>query len=177
MAQNVKTFFSAFQDKSTFRGILGRCLPTINMSGGGIGVHGRRRRGTTQESTRDRARDTFLREVPRYEGTDDDFERAHARLYGKEEGLRPDGKHQHGSAHFPRGSERQRLHTQYSKTTKPRDNARDAYQDGLRAAEREYDRMGVEERDYYRDHTGGLAPYQHERLDPRAKRLRDLSLE
>ena len=125
-----------------------------------------RRRGATQGSA-------FMRDVPRYAGTDEDFERSHAQRYGREEGLGSDGKHHHGSHHFPRGSERQKLHTQYSKSTRPRDDSRKAYNNGLAAAERDYNRLDDDEREYHRDYTGGLTPYQHERLDPRAKAYRD----
>lgn len=110
-----------------------------------------------------------------YTGTDEDYERAHARRYGQEEGLGPNGKHHHGSARFPCGSERQVMHTKYSMSTKPRDMSRTAYEEELRAAEREVGRMGIQEQEYYRNHTGGLTPHQHERLDPRASKYRDNS--
>ena len=110
-----------------------------------------------------------------YTGTDKHFEEAHAQRYGREEGLGPNGKHHHGSARFPPGSERGVMHTQYSKSTGPRDTARRAYEEGLRAAQRELEKMGIQEQEYYRNHTGGLTPYQHERLDPRASDYRDHS--
>ena len=125
-----------------------------------------RRRGATQGSA-------FMRDVPRYAGTDEDFERSHAQRYGREEGLGADGKHHHGSHRFPRGSERQQMHTQYSRSTRPRDNSRTAYNNGLAAAERDVNRLDEDEREYYRGYTGGLPPYQHERLDPHAKAYRD----
>ena len=35
--------------------------------------------------------------------------------------------------------------------------------------------MSIEEQKYYRTQTGGFAPHQHERLDPRAAQFRDAS--
>lgn len=107
-----------------------------------------------------------------YAGTSEDFERAHTRRYGREEGLGPNGEHLHGP-HFPRGSDRQKLHTQYNASTHGRDVARGAYQRGLTAAEDEYLDMGKHEKIYYEENTGGLPPHQHERLDPRAREYRD----
>ena len=125
-----------------------------------------RQRGATPGSA-------FMQDVPRYAGTDEDYEKSHAQRYGREERLGPDGKHHHGSYQFPRGSDRQKMHTQYSKSTRPRDNSRTAYNNGLAAAERDVNRLDEEDREYYRDYTGGLPPYQHERLNPHAKAYRD----
>ncbi|CAF9937417.1 MAG: hypothetical protein ALECFALPRED_007244 [Alectoria fallacina] len=142
------------------------------MDSDGFAVQGRRR-GGTREHTRDRDQASFLRDVPKYAGTSEDFERAHAQRYGREEGLGRDGKHSHGSLKFPHGSDREKLHTQYSASTKGRDATRNAYKMGLRAAKEEHVEMKKEQREYYRDNTGGLPPHQHERLDPRAKEYRD----
>ena len=142
------------------------------MDSDGFAVQGRRR-GGTREPTRDRDRDSFLRDVPKYAGTSENFDRAHAQRYGREEGLRPDGKHNHGSNRFPHGSDRQKLHTQYSASTNGRDVTRGAYEKGLKAAKNEYDDMDEEEQEYYHQNTGGLPPHQHERLDPRATEYRD----
>lgn len=141
------------------------------MDSDGFAVQGRRR--GTREPTRDRDRDTFLRDVPKYAGTSENFDRAHAQRYGREEGLGRDGKHSHGSFKFPHGSDRQKLHTQYSASTKGRDTARNAYQMGLGAANEEVEGMDKEQGDYYRTNTGGLPPHQHERLDPRAREYMD----
>ena len=146
------------------------------MDSDGFAVQGRRRRGTTQRSGRDRDRETFNREVPKYSGTAEDFDRAHAQRYGREEGLGPDGKHHHGSYQFPHGSDRQKLHSRYSASTKARDGARSAYERGLATATQEYNMMEEEEQEYYTANTGGLAPHQHERLDPHAKQYRDKTL-
>lgn len=127
----------------------------------------RRRAGT---------REAFLRDVPSYSGTDKDFESSHYKSYGREEKLGPDGKHHHGSNHFPRGSDREQMHTQYTKSTRPRDDSRAAYHNGVIAAQKELGRMSAEEQKYYRTQTGGFAPHQHERLDPRAAQFRDDSL-
>lgn len=142
------------------------------MDDDGFATHSRRRRGTI----RDRGGDYSLSRTPKYTGTDGYFEEAHAQRYGREEGLGPNGKHHHGSARFPPGSEREVMHTQYSKSTKPRDMSRMAYEEEVRAAERELKRMSIQEQQYYKKHTGGLTPLQHERLDPRASNYRDNSL-
>ena len=138
----------------------------------------RRRRGPTRASTgdrvRDRDRESFLRDSPSFEGTDEEFSRAHARRYGAEEGLGPDGSHRHGE-HFPHGSDRQRLHNQYTATTRGRNSRRDEYRNGLDAARRELGSMTREEQTYYRDNTGGLPPHQHARLDPRAQQWSDIA--
>lgn len=141
------------------------------MDDDGFATLSRRRRGTI----RDRDGGSSLSRTPRYTGTDEYFEEAHARRYGREEGLGPNGKHHHGSARFPRGSEREVMHTQYSRSTRPRDMSRTAYEDELSAAGREFKRMGIQEQQYYKKHTGGLTPLQHERLDPRASDFRDNS--
>ena len=146
------------------------------MEDDGFAMQSRRRRGTTREPARDRGKESFMRDVPNYEGTSEEFDRAHARRYGREEGLGPDGRHEHGQAHFPQGSDRQKLHTQYSASTKGRNFKRDAYNHGLRGAEKEFRAMDREEQNYYRTNTGGLTPLQHERLDPRAQEWKDISL-
>ena len=143
------------------------------MDSDGFAVQGRRRGGTNRGNVRDRDHASFVRDVPKYAGTSKDFDSSHARRYGREEGLGPDGHHHHGSMQFPRGSERQKLHTQYSASTKARDNTRRGYDNEVLAANKELRSMSVEQREYYRDHTGGLAPDQHERLDPRAQAYRD----
>ena len=142
------------------------------MDNDGFAVQQRRRRGTTREP----GLNSFLREGLNYTGTDENFKKNHARLYGREEGLGPDGEHHHGSR-FPRGSDREKLHTHYSKSTRPRDNSRTAYENGVLAARDELKRMGRKAQDYYERHTGGFAPHQHERLDPRATNYRDSTLE
>ena len=145
------------------------------MDDDGFAVQSRRRRGTMRQPAHDRGKESFLREVPDYAGTSEEFDRAHARRYGREEGLGPDGKHAHGQAHFPHGSDRQKLHTQYSASTQGRNFKRDAYNQGLRAAEKEFRSMDVEEQQFYRTNSGGLTPLQHEHLDPRAEEWRDIS--
>ena len=141
----------------------------------GFTVQSSRRRGATREPARGRGRESFLQEVPRYGGTDEDYDRAHYGRYGHEEGMISEGHH-HGSAQFPHGSDRQKLHTHYSNSTKPREKARNAYRNGLGEANEEYQSMSRAEQQYYKEHTGGLPPHLHERLDPRAKDLRDKSL-
>lgn len=146
------------------------------MDDDGFTLHNRGRRNTTRGSALDRGFDTFHREVPRYQGSSRDFDSAHARRYGREEGLGRDGGH-HESSGFPHGSDRQKLHAQYAQSTRARDRARNAYQHGLADATDEFDDMTYEEQQYYKKHTGGLPPDQHERLDPRAGQYRDKSYE
>lgn len=89
------------------------------MDDDGFAVHSRRRGYSIREPARDRDRATFLREVPKYAGTSEDFDRAHAKRYGREEGLGPDAKHHHGSYQFPHGSDRQKLTSEdTTKTTR-----------------------------------------------------------
>ena len=145
------------------------------MDADGFAVQGRGRKVKNRETVRDRDRASFLREVPNYRGTPEDFERTHAARYGREEGLGPDGKHHHGSHQFPSGSDRKKLYDQYSASTRGRDTARNGYKDGLGAANNELRRMGKEQRQHYHDNTGGLPPHQHERLEPRARDLMERS--
>ena len=141
----------------------------------GFSMQSRRRRGSGREPAPGRGSDEFLTRVPNYGGSDEQFEREHARLYGKEEKFGPDGKHQQYQRHFPNGSERERLYMQYNASTKGRDSKRASYNAGLTAATNELDLMDDEEQSYYEEHTGGFTPLQHERLDPRARAWRDTS--
>ena len=143
------------------------------MDDDGFAVHSPRRRYSNREPARERDRATFLREVPKFAGTSEEFDRAHAKRYGREEGLGPDGRHSHRQMEFAHGSDRQKLYDRYDASTKPSNRARRAYETGLTAAKNEYVDMNKEEQDYYEANTGGLRPDQHELLDPRAKDWRD----
>ena len=143
------------------------------MDDDGFAVQGRRRKGATREAVRDRDRTSFLKDVPRYAGTSEEFSSAHARRYGREEGLGPNGTHDHRSHQFPPGSERDKMYKSYNASTRGRDVARDAYQTGLASAKNQNRRMTEDEEEYYRENTGGLRPDQHEQLDPRAALYRD----
>ncbi len=169
LPNNVISFISSFFLQSNYP------FQRLNMDDDGFVIQSRRR-GARRASTRDRDRDDapFLRDVPRFEGTSEEFNRAHARRYGAEEGLGPDGSHRHGY-HFPHGSDRERLYTTYSASTMGRNTRRDAYQNGLTNAEEELQDMSMEEQEYYRQNTGGLPPHQHARLDPRAREWSDIS--
>ena len=146
------------------------------MDDDGFSLHRPKRRGTNREPAPDRGREEFRRNVQRYEGTSEDFDRVHARRYAKEEGLGPDGRHRHGQTHFPRGSERERLHTLYSASTKGKNTKRDAYLTEEKRAKSEFVAMEDEEQEYYTENSGGFTPRQHERLEPRARDWRDTSL-
>lgn len=144
------------------------------MDDDGFAMQGRRRRGTFREPASDRGLDSFLREVPKYSGTNEDYAEEHARRYGREEGLAPDGRHRPGNV-FPPGSNRQKMHERYDNSTEARNFTRDAYNDELLSAQKELKKMSNAEQRYYAQQTGGLPPHQHERLEPRAAEFRDKS--
>ena len=143
------------------------------MDDDGFVVHQRRRRVATREP----GRESFLKEGLSYSGTEEEFDSNHARLYGREEGFGPNGKHNHGPRRFPLGSDREILHTRYSQTTALRDNHSDAYKNGVSAAKRELKSMSRPEQHYYETQTGGFAPRQHGNLGTHAKNWSDVSLE
>ena len=118
---------------------------------------------------RDRDLASFQQDFQKYEGSRDAYDANHSRLYGKEEGL-PHKKHE-----FPRGSDRQRRHEQYTASTKPKDRAKAVYEKDFAAARKDFDGMSEEEKAFYDQETGGLTPLQHERLDPRSRDYRDKS--
>ena len=121
----------------------------------------------------DRNLATFERDCPRYEGTPEEFSGHHAKRYGHEEQLNPDGSHQLKTPKFPNSTTRDDQHKQYSQSTKARDKARNGYENGHRDAERDFKRMTVHEIDYYKAHTSGLVPDQHAALERRARELQD----
>ena len=143
------------------------------MDNDGFEVQKRRRGYSSRDPTRDRGRAEFLSQVEKYEGTPEDFSRAHARRYGREEGLGPDGSHDHVASEFPRGSDRQRMYDQYDASTRGMNSARKSYSRGLVAAQNEMRAMDPEEKNFYRENSAGLTPHHHERLDPPAKEFRD----
>ena len=143
------------------------------MDADGFEMQRNRRGSSRREPTRDRGRAGFLSQVPAYEGTREDFSRAHARRYGREEGLGPDGSHDHVASQFPQGSDRQRMYDQYNTSTRGMNTARRVYNRGLETAQSEMRTMDPEERQYYRENSAGLTPDQHERLDPPAREFRD----
>jgi len=146
------------------------------MDSDGFAVQGRRRGVGGRESGRDRNLESFHRDNTNYAGTAEDFTRDHTRSYGYHEGLGHDGTHPGpGKPHFPRGSDRERLHASYSVSTSATDAARDRYSDGLATADGEFKRMTAEERKYYGDISDGLRPDQHERLGPGAAKWADSS--
>ena len=144
------------------------------MDGDGYSTQGRRGKGRNKEPTRDRDLASFQREVERYAGTPQQFNEAHARHHGAEEGCGPDGSHPNGYR-FPRGSVREHEWKEYSVNKEARDRARDGYDDGYHKAQNELDKMPEQQQNHYISTTGGLPPDQHERLGPRAKALKDLS--
>lgn len=146
------------------------------MDDDGFTVQGRKRGGRPHESGRDRDIDSFHRDNTRYAGSEEEFERAHARSYGRDEGLGVDGSHPGpGKPHFPEGSARERVHAGYSVSTEATKTARGRYVDGLGAAVSEFNKMTEDEVEYYREVSDGLRPDQHESLYPRAERWADSS--
>lgn len=143
------------------------------MDDDGFTLHSRRRGRSYQEPGHDRGRANFQSEVPRYAGTSEEFEIAHFTRYGREEGLSSPGDHYNVSYQFPQGSDREKLYKHYHASTNKKKIARRAYENGFTAAKNEYQSMNEAEKRYYKNHTDGLTPEQHERLDPRAKDLRD----
>ena len=112
-------------------------------------------------------------EVPKYTGTSEDFDKAHFKRYGREEGLWGPGNHDGVSLQFPQGSSRQEMYKKYHACTNGRKTARHTYQNSFTAAKVEFRSMDKNEKEYYETHTDGLTPEQHERLDPRAKEWKD----
>ena len=135
---------------------------------------GRRGRGSGNRNP-DRDLASFLRDTPEYQGTAEQFDRAHARRYGPEEGMGPDGMHRPGHRHFPAGSDRQQRHAQYSASTNARNIAYDAYDHMSGEARTEFEEMDDKQQAYYIKTTDGLRPDQHERLDPAAGEWRNKS--
>lgn len=142
----------------------------------GFAVQGRKRGGRLRESGRDRDLDSFHRDNARYAGTEHDFTRDHARSYGRHEGLGLDGSHPGpGKPHFPKGSDRERIHAGYTVSTGATRAARRDYSINLGAANKEFNKMTPEEIEYYHQVSDSLRPDQHERLDPRAGKWADSS--
>ena len=115
---------------------------------------------------------SFLREFPEYSGTRLEYRAEHARLYGPEENLAPDGTHPPGKhpPRFPKDSPREMYYDMYDVSTKPRDNTRIEYRVAHNVAMTDRKPMTKDERTYYKNNTGGLTPLQHEYLHPLAHR-------
>jgi hypothetical protein len=84
-------------------------------------------------------RESFQRNIKCPSGSEEEFARRHADLYGNEENL-VDGRHV-GTPHFPRRSERARLNGQHSLSNHFRDTTRNAYKFELDAAIPEYEEL------------------------------------
>lgn len=119
------------------------------MDDDGFTMHSRRQRYSTREPARDRDRATFLREVQKFAGPSEAYDRTHAIRYGKEERLGPNGEHSRRSIEFPPGTDRQKLYARYNASTEPSNVARRAYHKGVEAAKDENHRMTKEEQRYY----------------------------
>jgi hypothetical protein len=97
------------------------------MDDDGFTVQGSSRGAKARQAGRERNLETFYRDTPRYPGTEAEFTRAHARAYGIEEGLGPDGSHP-GSVnpHFPKDSAREAAHLGYKAVPTPQMKQKDA---------------------------------------------------
>lgn len=127
---------------------------------------GRRQRGPDLP-TRIQDRDSFRQNIPYPSGSEEEFARHHAELYGDEEEL-VDGHHT-GSPHFPRRTERARIHREYTTSNEHRDRTRDAYNEVLRPANAEFRALSPERREYYNYTSDGILPRQHAALLPLAR--------
>lgn len=145
------------------------------MDSDGFTTKGGSKGGKNGEPVRNRDQASFLREVPGYSGTSEEFKKAHAQRYRNEEKFEADGSHQSGPQFFPPGSDRSIKHAQYNSSTNARDTTRREYDNGLLAAEREYGKLRPDEQSYYNANRGSLLPEQHEVLYPKAMKYADKS--
>ena len=136
--------------------------------GNKLGLHEVRHRYRGPDlPNRTQNRELFQRNVPFPPGPEQEFARQHADIYGEEEGM-VDGQHV-GGPHFPRRSERARMHGVYTTSNQLRDRTRDAYKSELNIASTECEEFDREQMQYY-DHTSdGLLPRHHATLLPLAR--------
>ena len=117
--------------------------------------------------TRTQNRESFQRNVPYPPGPEEEFARQHADIYGEEEGM-VDGQHV-GGPHFPRRSERARMHGVYTTSNQLRDRTRNAYESELKSAQADYDEFNEDQLEYYDYTSDGLLPRHHAALLPLAR--------
>ncbi|KAF6220396.1 hypothetical protein HO133_002828 [Letharia lupina] len=110
---------------------------------------------------------SFRQNIPYPSDSEESFARHHAERYGDEE-LLVDGQHT-GSPHFPRRSERARIHAEYTTSNRQRDRTREAYGDTLKPATEEYESLSYNQREYYDSTSGGMLPRHHATLLPLAR--------
>ena len=133
---------------------------------GGKRGSGRRHRGPNlPDRTQDR--ESFHGNIKYPSGSEEQFARRHAELYGNEEKL-VDGRHV-GSAHFPRRSERARISGQHSMSNHHRDTTRNAYRKELDAAIAEREDFSQDQVAYYNHTSDGMLPRHHTALLPLAR--------
>ena len=97
----------------------------------GVGEGGHHQRGPNLPG-RTQDRESFQQRIPFPSGPEEDFAQHHAELYGDEEDL-VDGRHT-GSAHFPRRSERARMHGEYTTSTHQRGQCSRTCQRGIQGS-------------------------------------------
>ena len=112
-------------------------------------------------------RETFQQSVPYPSGTEQEFARRHAEIFGDAENM-IDEQHV-DSPHFPRRSERARMHGVYTTSNQLRDRTRDAYNAELEAAVAEFDGLGDDQAQYYSHTSDGMLPRRHAALLPLAR--------
>lgn len=79
-----------------------------------------------------------------------------------------DGHHT-GRPHFPRWSERSRMHEEYESSNRYRDRTREAYQDESTPVDKDYKSLGAEQMAYYNHTSDGMLPRHHATLLPLAR--------
>ena len=124
----------------------------------------RRRHRGPDLPTRTQNRDSFRRNIPRPSGPEEEFARHHAELYGEEEDM-VDGKHT-SIPHFPRRTERARIHGEYTTSNRDRDRTRNAYDDVFDDATAEYNELDEGQTEYYDYTSDGMLPSHHAALLP-----------
>jgi len=144
------------------------------MDSDGFSITSRRRGRSAQESVRDRNYESYYREVQRYEGPSEDYDRMHKHQYGREVDLGPNGEHPKDTYHFPPGTDRSVTYDRYQVSTVAMNNAKHTYKRELRTATNEVRKMSKPEKAYYQQY-GHLAPHHHEHLNPLSQQYRDKS--
>ena len=141
--------------------------PLVPMKGNqGSGEKHRRHRGPDLP-IRSQNRESFQQKIPYPSDAEEDFASQHADLYADEENM-VDGQHV-GVPHFPRRSDRARMHRVYTTTNQQRDRTREAYMKEVEAAETEREEFSEKEIEYYNHTSDGMLPRHHTALLPLAR--------
>ncbi len=76
-----------------------------------------------------------------------------------------DGQHT-SIPHFPRRTERARIHGEYTTSNQDRDRTREAYRTEVEAANAEFEQLEAEQIEYYRHTSDSMLPSRHAALLP-----------